>query len=74
MGVRKIKGKRKMTKLKLKMKTEIKTRRQTTWGPPLGLLTMLGKISRRRGFVITSKGALTECVVTENGQHVPLTW
>jgi 23S rRNA G2445 N2-methylase RlmL len=56
------------------MKAEIKTRRQATWGPPLGLLTMLRKIKKRRGFVTTSKGGLWKCVVTENRQHAPLTW
>jgi len=43
-------------------------------GAPLGLLTMLGKIKKRRGFVTTLRGGLWECVVTENGQHALLTW
>jgi hypothetical protein len=56
------------------MKVEIKTGRQATWGPLLGLLTMLRKMKRRRGFVTNLKGGLWKCVVTENRQHAPLTW
>jgi hypothetical protein len=29
---------------------------------------------RKGGFVTESKGGLWKCVVTENGQHAPLTW
>jgi hypothetical protein len=35
---------------------------------------MLREVEKRRGFVTTSKGGSLECVVTENGQHNPLTW
>jgi hypothetical protein len=56
------------------MKAEIKTRRQVTWGPPLGLLTMLREMKREEILLPLQKGGLWECVVTENGQHVPFTW
>jgi hypothetical protein len=35
---------------------------------------MLRKIEKRWRVVTQSKGGSLECVVTENGQHNPLTW
>jgi hypothetical protein len=35
---------------------------------------MLRKIRKRWRVVTQSKGGSLECVVTENGQHNPLTW
>jgi hypothetical protein len=55
------------------MKSRNKNQKASHLGTPFGLAYNALERRRNKGFVTTLEGGLWECVVTENGQHVPLT-
>jgi hypothetical protein len=56
------------------MKSKNKIKKASHLGTPFGLAYNDLERRRKKGFVTTLEGSLWECAMTENGQHVPLTW